>query len=903
MRLVLLCGALAAFWTLLAAPSAQASFGIDTFTATTSNEDGSVDLRAGSHPFAYTIHFAMNLDGEGEPEGTLYSLALDLPTGLYGNPQAIPTCAISDFDTGIEPSCPGRSQIGVVHADAPDLPLLLGLYNLEPPPGALAAFGFGANGTNLIERLTLAADGTVKVSAPVLPGLNLQSITETIWGVPAASSHDPDRLCIDAEGSHIQGCSTDAERAPLLTLPTSCDGPLLTTITVTSAEQPAIPQTASAESLAEGGTPEGLHGCEGLPFDPRLSVRPEAHALSPSGLLVDLELPQTEAAELPATAALSQIVLRMPPGIALNPPAAQGLAACSPAEVGLESVPGEQPPRFDAAPVTCPDASKLGTVEVQTPLLNHPLPGAIYLAVPAQNASGARFAIYAVLEDPASGTVLKLPARLDPDPTDGRLAATVPDLPQLPFSEIELAFHGGPRALLTTPPVCGTYTTQATFTPRTAPEASAVQRKAPFKLTIGPAGAPCPPPEPEQPNVPDLQAGTAIPIAGEPSPFVARLARADTTQHLSSFDLDLPPGLLADLNLAASCPETSIGAAAQANAAAEQAEPSCPPDSAIGTATIAAGVGSAPLYLTGEVYLSGPYKGAPFSLTAVVPALAGPFDLGTITERIAVGIDLATAQLSARADPLPEIIAGVPLELRSLALDLDRPGFIRNPTFCAPLALTGTSTSVLGLPSPLSNRFQVRACAALPFKPRLALDLSGGVARNGHPALRAVLRAGAKEAGIAAATITLPAGELLDLHHVRALCARHLPPERCPDASRLGFVRLWSPFLKDPLQGPVYLRVPAERLPDLLVDLRAPQLHLVLDGHTAAPSGRLRIRFPALPDAPLSKAVVTLAGGRRGIFVNSETLCARPRRAAASFSAHNGKQRRLRPLLRLPGRC
>lgn len=284
-RLAFLCAALTAFCTLLAAPSAQASFGISSFSAAANNENETPDLRAGSHPFAYTIHLGMNLDGQEEPEGTLYSLALDLPQGFYGNPQAIPTCQFADFDTGIEPSCPARSQIGIVHADAPGLPLVLGLYNLKPPPGALAAFGFGANGTNLVERLTLAADSSVRVSAPILPGLGLQSITETIWGVPAASSHNPDRICIDPEGPPIQGCSTDAERAPLLTLPTSCERPLLTTITLTSTEQPAIPQTASVESLGEGGGPEGLHGCEGLPFDPEAQRPPRsagALALRPS---------------------------------------------------------------------------------------------------------------------------------------------------------------------------------------------------------------------------------------------------------------------------------------------------------------------------------------------------------------------------------------------------------------------------------------------------------------------------------------------------------------------------------------------------------------------------------------------------------------------------------------------
>jgi hypothetical protein len=365
--------------------------------------------------------------------------------------------------------------------------------------------------------------------------------------------------------------------------------------------------------------------------------------------------------------------------------------------------------------------------------------------------------------------------------------------------------------------------------------------------------------------------------AGGDSPLVIKLLRETTDQHFGSFDLTLPPGLIADLG------SVSIGAP-------------------VGSVRVDAGLGS-PLAVDGTVYLGGPYDGAPYSLEIVVPAQVGPFDLGTIVERAAVSVDPVTAQVSVRSDPLPQILAGVPLELRGLTLDLDRPGFVRNPTSCEPMAITGSATTSLGQTASLSERFQVGDCAKLPFKPKLGLRFSGGLGRNGHPGVHAVLSGNPRGAALASVGFTLPAGELLDLRHLPQICPRTLAPSLCPESSRLGALHLDSPFVDGPIEGSVYLRASSRGLPDLIAAVRSGGLAFVLHGHAAAHDGRLRVHFGSLPDVPVSRAVFNLAGGRSGIVVNSRPLCAGPGTVAATATAHNGMRRTMDVVPRLAGHC
>lgn len=841
-----------ALLVLIAAPvTAAAEFGIGTFTVTASSPSGGIDERAASHPFALNIHFAVNTDANGGPEGLLRKIQTDLPPGLVGNPLATPRCSRSDLE-GFPPRCAAATQIGVLRGIVTKLGQISEpIYNLKPLPGSAATFGISVNGEPHLQRLSLVGAGSasstrLEMGLPSEPAI--VDVEEEIWGVPADPAHDVDRVCQAPGGVLSQGCSSEAERRPLLTLPASCTEPLRTTLTaVSSGEAPEV-AVETALSRDAGGNPRPLAGCESVPFDPRLILRTDGRGSAPTSLGVDLEIPQYEEAEL-AAASLAALHVDLPLGLTLNPSAGSWLAT----------------------------SSWLGSVTLRTPLIDHPLSGSLYLATPVPRPFASRFAINLVIDDEATGTVLEIPGVLEADPETGRLSATIADLPQIPLEALELEFAGGARAPLVAPASCGEYSAAATLTPSTAPFGLPVARNSPFTISTGPGSGPCPPPEAERDATPFFEAGTVSAAAGTDSPLVIRLTREDTDQHFGSFELTLPPGLVANAG-------------------------SLPLGTAVGSVEAEAGVGPQPLRLSGTAYLEGPYRGAPYSLAIVVPVQAGAFDLGTISERMAVSIDPNTARLSVHSDPLPRILAGLPLQLRGLTLNLDRPGFIRNPTSCAPTAITGSATTSLGRSTPLSARFRVANCNGLPFKPRLSLRFSGALGRNGHPALRAVLGTDPAAASLSKAAFTLPAGELLDLRHLRGLCPRAVAPNRCPAGSRLGSLRLDSPMLSAPLKGPVYLRVPSRRLPGLTAEVRSGGLRFLLRGRVTDRDGRLGISLDSLPDFPISKAVLSLPGGRRGIVVNSRSLCAAGA-ATARLAAHSGKQRRLRVVPSLDGRC
>lgn len=843
------------------------------------NADGTVDELAASHPFALDVRFAVNSDKEGQAEGVLRSLRIALPPGLVGNPLNVPRCPVSLFE-GEAPACPGSSQVGVLRGEFSDLgQLTFPVYNLAPSPGDAGAFAVSLKGMAIVQRLHLVGAGTdtsVELEALLPPSPAILDVEEEIWGVPADPRHDPNRICLDPDQGLVEGCSSGAPVKPLLTLPASCVQPMRTDLTVTSAEPTPAIDAATAFFRDAGGNARPLIGCESVPFDPRFSAAVDASVLAPASLRMDLEVPQYESTI--SSAIVRELQVRLPRGLALNPSAAPWLSGCAPAAVGLESAPGVEPPVFGGDPAACPPGSRVGFVRVRTPMIDHALEGGIYLGAPGANPFGARYALYLVIEDDASGTILKIPGRLEPDPGDGRLTATIPELPQIPFDDLRLEIPGGSRGALTSPSSCGRYSAEAEITPSTSPFRPPVVLSSSFLVSARNEGAGCPPPEVERNAAPSFRAGTEVARAGGESPLVVQVGRMDSDQHLGSFELTFPPGLVGRLG-------------------------SVPVGSVVGRVRTKAGVGPEPMELEGTVYLGGPYRGAPYSLEIVVPATVGPFDLGTITQRVALEVDPVTAQISVHSDPMPQILGGVPLELRSLRIDLDRPGFIRNPTSCEPMAITGTATTSLGQVASLSDRFQVGGCAALPFKPRLSLALSGAVGRGGHPAVRAVYRgdpAGAAPAGMA---LSLPAGELLDLRHLGRLCPREVAVARCPQASWLGSLRIDTPLLDAPLEGPVYLRVPGRRLPDLTAEVRGEGLRFLLRGRTTDGGGRLGVRLNSLPDIPLSRAVLTLPGGRRGIVVNSESLCRAQGNAVARFSAHSGKRLRLRVPVRLGSGC
>jgi hypothetical protein len=899
--------------------TAQADFGVQPGSFELALRDSFGEAaslpQAGGHPFAVNIAFAFDVADHGSglvPEGEVKTFATELPTGLVGNPEAVAQCSQSDFPpTGPVgySRCPTAAQVGVANLALSQEPgselghQKVPIYNLTPPRGVFARYGFVAGVPITIDVRPRSESGyATTVTARNLPQTFLVfGAALTLWGVPADSAHDSERFLSgaqlpgDASGDPLP---SGLPRIPFITNPTRCGVPLPVGLQVDSWQQPG-------NFLSYLSSPLTFGGCNQLRFEPSIEARPTTDiGDAPSGLDFDLHIPQNqdvEGHEDPdgvASAQTRNVTVRLPEGMTVNPAAAGLLEGCSPAQVGisLAGVP-------DDSPVACPDASKLGVAKAVSPVVGHPLPGSVYLATPRDNPLGSPFALYLVIEDPISGLLVKLAGRVEPDPRSGRLTVSFEDAPQLPLEDLSLHVFEGASAVLRTPPACGGYTTTAALTPWSSPEGPVATPSGPFRLSRGPGGGSCAEAGAAAPNDPAFVAGAVNPTAGAFSPLVLKLARSDGSQPFGSVDATLPNGLLGRLTGIAPCPETSLTAAANREGRAEQVSPSCAASSQVGSVAIGAGAGPAPLYLAGKAYLAGPYKGAPLSLAIVAPALAGPFDLGTVVVRMALQVDPVSAQVHVESDPFPAILQGVPLDVRSIALTLDRQRFIRTPTSCEPTAVTGTSTSELGDRAPLSQRFQVDDCGGLSFEPRLSLSFRGALGRNGHPALRAVIRARAREASIASVAVTLPAAELLDLRHLRALCPRQLPPDGCPRSSRLGTARVWSPLLAAPLRGPVYLRTPSGRLPDLLADLRGDGLRFLLPGRTTGRGGRLGLRLPAVPDVPLAKAILTLGGAGSSIFVNSEALCARPRRGAARLSAHNGMQRELRPLFRLRGTC
>jgi hypothetical protein len=614
-----------------------------------------------------------------------------------------------------------------------------------------------------------------------------------------------------------------------------------------------------------------------------------SRADSPTGFDFSLTLPQHESPEEIATSHLKKAVVTLPQGVAINPSGADGLSSCSPAQIGLET----------DAPASCPASSQVGTVEIDSPLVGHTIHGKTYLASQS-SFQNSLFATYIAVDDPQTGVVVKLGGTVSPDPVTGQLRAVFDNQPQLPFDTIRLHFKGGPRAPLATPAACGTYATQAEFYGWAGNPPSVLQNS--FTIDRGPDGGSC---QLTRPFAPNMAAGLRSSVAGSSSPFDLRLTRADGEQEFSGLGLDLPPGLLASLKGVSRCPDAALAAiaATPGTGAAEFAAPSCPANSLVGTTVVGAGAGANPFYAqTGRVYLAGPYQGAPLSLAVVVPALAGAFDLGSVVVRNRVDVDSDDAQAHIQSGALPTILSGIPLKVRDIRVATDRPGFMRAPTNCKAMAIDARIASSLGGTASLSNRFQMGDCASLAFKPKLSLRLKGGIKRGDNPSLRAVASAKPGEAGFQRVSVALPHSEFLDQSHIRTICTRvQFAADTCPEGSVYGHATAITPLLDEPVSGPVYLRSSPNPLPDLVVALKGPAsvpIEVDLVGHIDSIRGGIRTTFEAAPDAPVSKFILSMRGGKRGLLENSRDICKHVNRATVKLDGQNGKAHDFRPVLK-----
>ncbi len=838
-------------------------FGIAGVRLHAISTDGNPDTQAGSHPYSAGGVIKFNLAPGGEGAGLLRGVHAELPAGFLGNVNAYPKCTQQAFEErpNAFPRCSSDTQLGVIYVDIfgvneyADVPL----FSLVPNHGEAAQFGF------------TVASLVFYLSASIGPGPNHNVVISlrdnesriavgfadvTFWGVPSDPSHDRERYekvaPVVGEGEPPQ--SSDAPLKPFLTLPTECGQRQTFSVGAEAWEGPrTVGPLASGPvsvfSSDEQGNPVLLDGCEHLDFSPSVQVLPSSTAAdSPTGVEVDYRSPQQAHEENPAGLAegdLKDAIVSLPAGLTVNPGAANGLGVCTEAQVELEG----------SSPVQCPAASKIGTVEVETPLLEHALPGSLYLAPEYENPFDSLLAGYIVVDDPVSGVRVKLAGELRTDPVTGQITGVFKESPQFPLSSVKLRFFNE----LATPQSCGVFTATSDLTPWSTPGTADATPSSTFQVTSGAGGGACP--GGVLPFAPGFSAGTTSNQAGGYSAFDAVISRSDGEQHLSGVTVRMPPGLLGKLARIPLCGEPQAGLG------------QCSSASQIGEASAATGVGSQPFVVNGgRVYLTGPYNGGPFGLSIVVPGVAGPFNLGNIVERASIRIDPNTAQVSVVSDALPQMIdsieglkSGIPADIRSLNISVNRPGFIFNPTSCEPLAVTGTIVGAQGTTVPVSSRFQAAGCQGLSFKPVFSVSTQAKTSKKQGASLTVKGAFPAGQANIHSVAVTLPKQLPARLTTIQQACPEATfaqNPASCPAGSDIGTATATTPILSNPVSGPAYLvSHGGAAFPDVVAILQGEGVTVDLTGSISIKHNITSSTFATVPDAPITSFEFDLPEG------------------------------------------
>jgi hypothetical protein len=913
MKRLLAALSLAALFLLAASPAS--AFEIVNPEVEFEDEAGDPVTEAGTHPFGITTTLFVdreNIPAGGPcktagaecetPTGQMRDLRVTLPPGFIGNQTAVPRCAGADFATidksVSQPACDDSTAIGVTGVQAEFDPIEVGrpfpfyyvpVYNLAPPPGAAAKFGF------IVQNVPVTTEIFVSKSFPYNLEARLHNTSQallfygaelTIWGNPADSVHDPIRgHCIDALASvgftkgeikSLGNCPAGIAEEALITVPRSCQGTLTTPFEGFSWQEPGDLSVATAQT--PGMDPAS---CAALEFDPTLTSSPTAtEGESPTGLNVGIEVadPGLLDPEGTAKADIARTVLRLPEGMSLNTSAAKGLEACSRAQL-------------DSASLTsygCPAASKVGSAEIETPLLDQPLEGALYVASQDDNPFGSLFAVYLVIRNEELGVLVKQPGRIDLSES-GRVTTVFEDLPQFPLSSVAVHLRSGPQAPLLAPRECRSYEIEAELTPSSG--GAPVAAKPAFTISTGPGGGACL--TGPRPFGPGFAAGTLNNTAGSYSPLFMHITRQDGEADITRLDTVLPAGVVAKIAGLGRCSDAAIAAAKARSGRSELASPSCPATSAIGRVEAGAGTGSELTYVGGRIYLAGSYAGNPLSVVVITPAVAGPFDLGNVVLRLALRLNPISARAEidgSASDPIPTILKGVPLHLRDLRVFADRPNFTLNATNCNPLATQATLWS-LATPFGASDRYQASNCGALAYKPKLTLKLLGATKRGSFPRVRSTLVPRPGDANTAQAVVTMPPSVQIENAHINNPCTRvQFDANACPKASILGKARAYTPLLDQPLEGPVYFRSNGgeRELPDLVADLNG-QFRVILVGFIDTKGKRLRTTFANVPDAPVTRFELNLSGGKKGLLVFNRGICKQKQRAKLAFTAQNGR--------------
>ena len=853
-----------------------------------------------------------------QPVGSIKTLLVDLPVGLSVNAQATPQCELEVNGEGKEvvpaAGCPEETRVGssTVTAKFAGLPLTLPdlpVYNMTPRPGEPARFAFDLSGL-----------GTVILNA----GVAWQSDYHEYFTI-----HVPQLapgLTLGSDRLFFNGATgREGPGGAFLTQPSVCGSAAVepfrtafaSTLNADSHEEeapedeydsllPAFPPPAFLAGSQEliGYLPKAAEskGCGNVPFEPTVSTEAGTTSTdSPAPAAIEATVPFEPHADV-YQSNVKTVKLSLPQGMGLNPAAAPNLGTCEEAQF----------PTHTREPTSCPADSRLGSVEIETPVLPEgSLTGHVYLAKPEGNdpESGKLYRLFLEASSAERGVSVRLIAGISANKTTGKLTATIENAPQVPFESFRIKLDGKTVSPLTSPSTCGPNVTTHEFGAYSgSPDKRATAPG--FNLSGSPTGGSCAKTGAERPFSPAFASAPAQNTAKAATNYTLKVERKDGEQELKGIDVTLPPGTTARLKGVAYCPESAIAAASASTAKAQIKAPSCPDSSFIGTVKIAAGAGGSPLQLAGNAYLAGPYKGAPLSMVIVTPALAGPFDLGDVVVHAAVFVEPESGQIHVVSDPIPDAVGGAKVDLRSLTVELSRKFFFRNGTSCKASSVTGSLAGGGNDPSNAADLTShavsvgawLEGCKALQFKPRLKLSLAGQTKRAGHPHLKAVLNArSGKDADVGSLSVALPHALFLDQASLGTVCTRvQFAANQCPAKSVYGHARAWSPLLEAPLEGPVYLRSSSNKLPDLVAHLQG-QVTIDLDGRIDSYKGGIRTSFESVPDLPVSKFELNLPGGKGGLLVASKNLCAAPVKAEVKAVAHNSRVANLNQVVKPAG--
>jgi hypothetical protein len=862
---------------------------------------------------------------------TIKTLRVDLPPGLTVNPNATPKCTLADFENQVEtepgkfahvPLCDPSTRVGteevtlVTNVDefeiAPGFKVPKGfvippsegsgtkvpVYNIEPKEGEPALFGFVVAGkeevfleTDVAWQSDFHEGFTIQLPGPSAPFSTLKSRLVN-FGRSGDGTYltNPTTCIAQSEFPHLYSTWFRAHSY----------GEENPTFLVGSTPVEAKVEDSSGNLIQQ-------EGCDTVPFDPSIAMDAgTTNVDSPAPATIDVKLPFDPAKEGGENQSQSHVrngEVTMPKYMGLNPSGAQGLVACTDAQFkkGVRVYDNE-----------CPANSKVGTATVESPPLNQPLTGDVYVGTQNSNnpESGEEFRILVEAKESKEGIAVRLIGNVKADAQTGQLTAVFDEqqklemtgstvdmprgLPQVPFTSVKLHFDDS-KSVLTSPPICSS-TSTSHLEPWARAERKAVDST--VTLTSDPTGGECPKAMADRKFAPSYKANPNSTKAGSYSPFHVLITRKNGEQELKVVDVTLPKGLTGKLAGIPYCSDSTIAAAANQSGKSEEAHPSCSGESLIGTATTSSGTGE-PLKLNGKVYLAGPYKGAALSLVTITPAVAGPFDLGTVVVRVALNVEPETAQIHAVSDVIPDVFGGVKLDLRSINLDIDRNQFMINPTNCAKQATTGAingggadpTNSATFSSYAVNDPFQASKCNKLGFKPKLKVKLFGPTKRAKNPRLQAILTTKKGQANVLRTALTMPHSLFLDQSHIGTVCTRpQLASHTCPKASVYGHAEAKSPLLSGKLKGKVFLVSSNHKLPDLLVDLRG-QVEIYLRGVISSKHGGLKTVFNNVPDVPVSKFVLKMKGGKKSLLVNSTNTCAKTQRAVLKMKGQNGKKK------------